>query len=258
MRKAPDKKSNSLMLIESIYKLFTHLEGEHESKFLLDYVEDIKRVIKRSVEQRRTVETVSYIVDFSSKGQLKSKLWLAQTLKKLKISDLGRVFLCAGWCGFLAYLLLQDKFFKIERIFNFDIDPLSIEISENLNRRWVKEDWKFKASLKNILDLDYSSAEFETLRKDGSSQKLIISPDTIINTSCEHIEDFANWRRKLAKDKLIILQSNNFFSHKEHINCVAGIEEFEEQALLDTVWFRGELDLGEYKRFMLIGKNSSA
>ena len=234
-KKESDNKSEPLKLIESILK-------------------DLRRVLRSSVESQTEKECISYIEAFSSEGQLKSKLWLIQTLKELKLTELGRVFLCAGWCGSLAYLLLQDKSFEIDKILNFDIDPLSIQMSEDLNRKWVQENWQFKAALKNILDLDYNLADFETLKKDGSSQRLQLSPDTIINTSCEHIKNFNNWREKIPKDKLIILQSNNFYSLEEHINCVSSLEEFERQVAIDSMLFRGELDLGEYKRFMLIGK----
>ena len=238
-------------ITESIYKFSLYLQNE---KILSDYLKNLRRVLKSSVESQTEQECISYIEAFSSEGQLKSKLWLIQTLKELKLTELGRVFLCAGWCGSLAYLLLQDKSFKISKIFNFDIDPLSIQMSEDLNRKWVQENWQFKATLKNILDLDYNLADFKTLKKDGSNQRLQLSPDTIINTSCEHIKNFNNWWEKIPKEKLIILQSNNFHSLEEHINCVSSLEEFENQISMDLTLFKGELDLGEYKRFMLIGK----
>ena len=252
-KKESNNKSNSLRLIESIYKLSLNLQNDN-IQFLPELLENLKRVLRSSVELEAVEECVSYIEAFSSEGQLKSKLWLIQTLKDLGISNLGSVFLCAGWCGSLAYLLLQDKSLEVDKILSFDIDPLSIQISEDLNRKWVQQDWKFKATLKNILDLDYNLADFETLKKDGSSQRLQLSPDTIINTSCEHIENFNNWWEKIPKEKLIVLQSNNFHSLEEHINCVSSLKEFEKQAPMEALLFKGELDLGEYKRFMLIGK----
>ena len=262
---------NSLRLIESIYKLSLNLQNDkalciyiesiykfslnlQNDKALCNYIESLRRVIKSSTKFQTEQECIDSIEAFSSEGQLKSKLWLIQTLKELGLSDLGQIFLCAGWCGSLAYFLFQEESFKIDKILNFDKDPLSIQISEDLNRKWVKEEWKFKATLKNILDLDYNLANFETLKKDGSSQKLQLAPDTIINTSCEHIENFNDWWKKIPKEKLIILQSNNFYSLEEHINCVSSLKEFEKQAPMDSVLFKGELNLEEYTRFMLIGK----
>ena len=275
-KKEADKKSNSLLLVEliqvfgrlllisqsnfeALISRFRILErllliSQSNSLLLVELIKDLRRVLMSSVQSQKEKECIDYIIAFSSKGQLKSKLWLVQSLKKLELSHLGQTFLCAGWCGSLAYLLLQDESFEVDQILNFDIDTLSIQISEDLNRKWVKDNWKFKASLKNILDLDYTLADFETLKKDGSSQRLQLSPDTIINTSCEHIENFTHWWEKMPKGKLIILQSNNFYALEEHINCVSSLKEFEKQAPMDLVLFRGELNLGEYTRFMLIGK----
>jgi len=76
--------------------------------------------------------------------------------------------------------------------------------------------------------------------------------DTVINTSCEHVENFSNWYDKVPQGRLVVLQSNNYFEHDEHINCVDSLEEFKKQCPMDIV-FSGELELPLYKRFMLIG-----
>ena len=251
-------KLDSLKLVTSLLSIirsFNENKIDSSKLVFIQLLEDLRRVLTSAVDSQTITETVDHIERFGSSGQLKSKFWLIQTLKKLGLLELGQVFLCAGWCGSIAYLLFQEKDLKIDRMFNFDKDPLSIQVSEDLNRKWVKDNWKFKASLKDILDLNYHSAEFETLKKDGSPQKLVIAPDTIINTSCEHIESFTNWWNKLPTDKLLILQSNNFDSlPDEHVNCVHSLKEMEAQAPLRHILFKGELDLGKYTRFMLIGK----
>ena len=53
-------------------------------------------------------------------------------------------------------------------------------------------------------------------------------PDTIINTSCEHIHDFELWYNKIPKGKLIILQGNDYFELNEHVNCSADQDSFEK------------------------------
>ena len=239
-------------IVESIYKISLNLPSEN----LLDYLIDLKRIIKTASKNSQIKESADYIERYSSRGQLKSKIWLIETLKELKRLDMGVVFLCAGWCGLLAYFLLKESSFKINQIFNFDIDPLSVGISEDLNRDFVKQKWRFKATLKNILDLNYSTAEFETLKKNGAKQKLFVEPDTIINTSCEHIKEFSDWWGRIPEKKIVILQNNNFFTEADHVNCVSSLEEFKTKATMDFI-FSGELDLGEYKRFMLIGMKSA-
>ena len=219
---------------------------------ILDYLEGLKRVLRSDYFASHRKEIIKGLENTSSSGQLKSKAWLIDVLKEKNILQLGNVFFCAGWYGILPYILLHDKAFFINQLFNFEKDPLSVRVSEDLNRKFVKDGWKFKASLKDILELNYRQAQFNTLKASGEIQALTVSPDTIINTSCEHIDPFSKWWNKLPKEKLIILQSNDFFHHKEHINCVSSIKEFKKQAPLNLL-YEGELDLGQYKRFMLIG-----
>ena len=49
-----------------------------------------------------------FVEDSLSQGQIKSKLWLINELKKLKL-DLGTVFLCAGWYAILATLIFENN-----------------------------------------------------------------------------------------------------------------------------------------------------
>ena len=221
-------------------------------RIILDYLEGLKRVLRSDYFASHRKEIIKGLENTSSSGQLKSKTWLIDVLKEKKLLKLGNVFFCAGWYGILPYILLHDKEFSINQLFNFEKDPLSVRVSEDFNRKFVKNGWKFKASLKDIFELNYHSARFNTLKANGEAQALTVSPDTIINTSCEHIDPFSKWWNRLPKEKLIILQSNNFFHHKEHINCVSSVKEFKEQAPLDLL-YEGERDLGQYKRFMLIG-----
>ena len=83
-------------------------------------------------------------------------------------------------------------------------------------------------------------------------------PNTIINTSCEHIEDFDTWYNSIPDGKLVILQNNNYFDIEDHISCVKDIEEFREQCPINNLLYGGTIELNEmeggYNRFMLIGQ----
>lgn len=232
-------------------KLFS-MRLDSEQEILLSYIGGIRRILKSKYFSLNQNKILKGIEKMSSFGQLKSKLWLKNVLKEKKLFQLKTIFLCAGWYGMLPFFLLHDKKFFIHRLFNFEKDPLSVKVSEDLNRQFVQDNWIFKAVLQDILELDYTQAEFNTLKANGEIQHLIVFPDTIINTSCEHIKDFSVWWNKLPKKKLIILQSNDFFQHEEHSNCVSSLEAFKKQAPMDFL-YAGELDLDEYKRFMLIG-----
>ena len=66
--------------------------------------------------------------DCFRRGQLQSKLWLVNELKKLKLY-LGTVYLCAGWYATLATMLFESKI-KLDKIRSFDIDPSCVDIAE--------------------------------------------------------------------------------------------------------------------------------
>jgi len=143
--------------------------------------------------------------------------------------------------------------FNITKIRSFDIDESCREIAEIFNKPWVMQDWKFKASTQDIHDIDYSNHVYHVYRSDGSQCELTDSPDTVINTSCEHIINFEKWYSKIPTGKLVILQTNNYFEIPEHINCSKSLEQFASQTPMTTILYEGELFLDKYLRFMRIG-----
>ena len=223
------------------------------------------------------------IGDALSQGQIKSKQWL---LSKIKGIDLGIVFICAGWYGTLATMMFEDENIYVDKIRSFDIDDSCWKIAEDLNEPWKADNWVFKATTLDIvsfftngyysdkdttvinkitnIDNTWSLEEKEksdtnktyhyyTINVKGEPKLCQEVPDTIINTSCEHIEKFTEWFNAILKDKLVVLQSNNYFEIDDHINCVKNITEFKQQAPLSNIIYEGELELEKYTRFMLIG-----
>ncbi len=187
--------------------------------------------------------------DAFSRGQLFSKKWI---VNKIKDMDLGTIVLCAGWHGSLIHLFARENI-KFKQCFSFDINSKFIETSELLNKDLVLDNWKFKATHADILELDYNPVVFKTVKADGTDEVISVTPDTIINTSCDHIKNYDIWYNKLPKDKLLILQNNNYFEEEEHVNSVKDLDTFKEASPMSNIVFEGTLNLGMYKRFMLIG-----
>jgi len=191
--------------------------------------------------------------DAMSQGQLKSKMWLIDELKILDVK-LGNVFLCAGWYGILATLLFEHDF-DIDSIRSFDIDPTVQEIAEKFNLPWFSDNWRFKAITEDIHNLDFDAHEWTSWSNKNRrmSKPITDKPDTIINTSCEHVADFGKWYNKIPSGKLLVLQSNDFEDIDEHVNTSKTLEVFEHKTPMKEVLYSGELDLVAYKRFMRIG-----
>jgi len=190
--------------------------------------------------------------DALSQGQIKSKQWL---LKNLQGIDLGIVFICAGWYGTLAVMMFEDENIYVDKIRSFDLDDSCWKIAEDFNKLWAQDNWKFKAITQNILDINYieHSWTFWSKKNNRESYPIIDKPNTIINTSCEHIEKFTEWVNLIPKGKLVALQTNDYFDLPEHVNCVNDITEFKQQTSLNNIIYEGELELEKYTRFMLIG-----
>ncbi len=186
--------------------------------------------------------------DCLSNGQIDSKLFVINELEKLDI-NLGLTFIYGGWYGTLANLILESNI-KCGSIRSFDLDPACHEIAETLNRPFVLDGWKFKATTTDIFDITYPF-KYETFRRDGSGVFLEELPNTIINTSCEHMS--SDWFYRIPGGTLVVLQTNDFEEIEEHINCVINIEDMKSKYPLNKTLYEGKLRLNGYTRYMLIG-----
>jgi len=112
-----------------------------------------------------------------------------------------------------------------------------------------------KLATQNIMELDYRfPARFPVLRKDGTSVEMTVQTDLVINTICEHLPDFAAWYAMLPRGLTLVLQSNNMFEEPDHVNCVATLEQFEQQVTPFKASYRGQIEMAGRKRFLLIGR----
>lgn len=247
------------VLEQNLHSLFRLVNDEDLRRLVLeDNTWKLWPILERYVDTQFTVAFKNFFVndtkiwnDCFSRGQLKSKLWIVKELKKLNL-DLGTVFLCAGWYATLATMLFESNI-KVDKVRSFDIDPSCAKIAEVFNKPWVVNEWQFKASTKDIFDINFASETYTTHRSDGTACEQDDIPDTIINTSCEHIQNFSEWYTKIPQGKIVILQSNDYYEIEEHVNCVGSIEEFAVKAPMQNILYSGELELDKYTRFMLIG-----
>jgi hypothetical protein len=149
--------------------------------------------------------------------------------------------------------MLFENNINLKKIRSFDMDISTVDIAEVFNIPWVSDKWKFKAAHQDILEINYEGHTYNVAKADGTICELHDVPDTIINTSCEHIQNFKQWYDKIPNGKLLILQANDFLEVEEHSNCYESISEFGIATPMSVVLFEGELQLEKYKRFMRIG-----
>jgi len=233
-----DEDLKKLITDDNIWSLFKVLERYTDSYF----VKALKDLITNNIE---------FDKDCFSRGQISSKLWLVNTLEELDV-DLGVVFLCAGWYATLATMLFESRC-NVEKIVSFDIDPDVWKIAETFNKKWVLQDWRFTSCTQDIQEIMFDEHIYEVNKSDGSKETLWGYPNTVINTSTEHIDDFDNWYGNILDNQLIIIQGNDYFEIEEHVNCKKTLEEFSAAAPMSKVLYEGALPLEKYTRFMKIG-----
>ena len=276
--------------LHSVFRIIDELDSEHYDEFrkavleknihaifrVLEYIENnpkMEMLRKAIINKGESFEVLKLFVDSEvlitlpktirsfprinvkdayARGQLHSKKWLVSEVEKIGM-HLGTVFLCAGWYGTLATMLFESKKIHLDKIRSFDIDPTCWQIAESINKPWVMNEWQFKSTTQDIHDINFSEHTYKTLRSNGTERELFDSPNTIINTSCEHIENWSDWWNKIPKGKMCILQSNNYTDLPEHINCVKNTDHFKSIAPMTTNLYEGDLNLGKYIRYMIIG-----
>jgi hypothetical protein len=251
----------SVTMEQNLYDIFRLVEYDDLRKIIL---EDNYWSLWKTLEQFQETEFVAafksfyanetnFDVDCFSRGQLESKKWLVERVKLLDI-DLGTVFLCAGWYGTLATMLFESGI-SIDKVRSFDIDESCAKIAETFNKLWMVHDWKFKSITHDIHDIDFNGHSWQVWSKTNNrfSYPITDIPDTIINTSCEHITNFDEWYAKIPSGKLLILQSNDYMEVKEHTNCSIDADAFRKQTPMTNELFHGQILLPKYRRFMRIG-----
>lgn len=174
-----------------------------------------------------------------NRNQMRGKKWLVDQLAATEGRAANRILVLGGWYGTLAALLLNDERLSLERVTSLDMNPGCRDVALSINRT-AAAGGRFEAVTGDMLEFDYQQ---------------VAAPGTVIvNTSCEHLPDFAAWYERVPTGSVVVLQSNDYYAVAEHVNCVPDLRAFQQQARLGDTWFAGELKLKKYTRFMLIGR----
>lgn len=185
--------------------------------------------IRNSDDRYRTLESFW-------KGQVNSKVWLAENLVGFVPVRPLNIVIYGGWNGVLASILFNSRL-PLNSITSVDIDPVCEDIANTVNKRQEMQG-KFSAVTADM-------CEYTT------------NADVVINTSCEHItqEQYEQWLNNQPDDALIVLQSNNYFKHEEHVRCSTDLDDFIKMSNIQVL-YSGELETPKYNRYMVIGKKN--
>ena len=222
--------------------LLTELPS-HANRDVLQYIshsfEDdfIKRISAWSIKwgERTNVN------DHFSRGQMISKLWMVGVMDMLKLQPKD-IVMYGGWYATVAFFIFNN--YPDVRFTNLEIDRDVLDVANDFNYPQYKNG-QFKSNVKDVNTIAWKGDGFQVGRD-------FISPDLIINTSCEHMTD--EWFYNIPDGKTIILQTNDYFSNEQHINCVKDLDAAVEKYKFSELLYKGTRDTGLYNRFMLVGR----
>ena len=205
-----------------------------ESTILYRALKLSEKVYNESMYGVDDLYRIKDIVHSVDKNHWEGKEWLAKEFYKHYNNDDGHLYVVGGWYGMMAYQLRKLWPNASMNITSSDMDPMCDFYA-----------WEL------FHDQDIA---FETM---DVNQQLDFSKYTaIINTSCEHMEqeDLIGIIKRKPKDTWICFQTNDYVELDAHINCWPDAQMFADSLDLDYVAYVGTLNLGDFNRYMVIGK----
>jgi len=229
----------------------------------VDFITGSRYIIPQNMKKMINRFEGDALTDAFSRGQLRSKKWLIDMVTALEI-DLGdTIYVCAGWYGVLSALMFER--IDAKNIYSFDIDPSTDNPADTLNKEYIIDNMRFKSFVRDVRKLKYEAQTLPvnhykysdtTKFEKTTATHEIAAPTCVINTSCEHIEDFDEWFGGIPKGTLVIMQNNNFVEHDDDtvVNTIGHEDAWSDKLNLSEVIFKGTLNLEKYDRYMVIGR----
>jgi len=161
-------------------------------------------------------------------NQIICKKWLVEEICNIKMKW-NKVLVLGSWNSVLLY----ELFSTYGEVTWFDF----VDIDETVHKH---RDLYFEI---NNIQKNYNSIVMDAT--EFSDHK---SYDLIINTSCEHMHDIP-----AVYGPTYALQSNNYTTIPEHINCVESDLQLAKKNNITRILYSSSCKLSNYDRFMTIG-----
>ncbi len=183
--------------------------------------------------------------DAFSHGQIKSKLWLAESFSRwvprhLDTDARYELNWYGSWVGIGPFLLLTGTGIQFRAINLFDLNAESLEASQLILDYWRCEAIEITTRLLDV----------------NTHLPPVTTHQIFINTACEHMEN-DSWLQNLPAGSVVLLQSTDM-QHLEHINCSRTIEDFVNKKnrliqVLESDQIHFAYPDKKFSRFMLFG-----
>lgn len=146
------------------------------------------------------------ISSFANKHQAKLHSWIIQQMQYAYGQKyLGVLYILQGGMGLLGSMFL-DTAMRFENIRSFDLNGTCQFLADEFMKDELLRDWRFKASQKDLFDIDYQNNIFQTRMQDGKlSTPYDEIPGTIINTQVSHMVNFQDWWNMIPDTKRVVV-----------------------------------------------------
>lgn len=161
-------------------------------------------------------------------NQIKCKKWLVEEICNIQMRW-NKVLVLGSWNSVLLY----ELFSSYGDVTWFDFVDIDYKVHEHRDVYF-----NINNMTKNYNSIVMDATEFS----DHDSYELII------NTSCEHMSDIP-----AVYGPTYALQSNNYTTIPEHINCVNSTTQLAKQNSITKSLYSGKIDMENYERYMVIG-----
>lgn len=171
--------------------------------------------------------------DALGSSQVVSKLAVINKLKTHLECD-HSLSIVGGWVGLIPYLMHINGL-SCEKVINIDIDQVALAASDAFNS---EISFPYELYYEDAYKVNY-----------GNWKKPFV-----INTSCEHFQNYREWINLIPSGTMCILQNNDMFGIPDHVNCYSSLDEFAATTGLSTIIEKTQFDIGDgWKRFMVTG-----
>lgn len=114
-------------------------------------------------------QEIPNLIDFFSRGQVKSKLWMVTELAQIVDGPLGNIVFYGGWYNFLAHFLYDQ--FDVDNIYSIDIDESVVGPSERLYVE-EKDDMRFHCITHDVSKIKWDGKKLLIVNQDRRQEQI--------------------------------------------------------------------------------------
>ena len=178
--------------------------------------------------------------------------WMIQNMVRVFGEKyLGTVYTLGGGIGLIGAMLL-DTTLRIENIRNLDINGTCKFLADEMMKKEVLDDWKFKASTQDMFAVDYIENSLEITLPNGSISKAFKEvPGVVINTNVSLLQNQDDWYDMIPDTRNIVLigEAGDLDIHRPFSSSQA----FNNAFPMTFEQYTGVIIVGKKQFFMKIG-----